>query len=459
MSNPEAIAYEKAAEAAARGPVPETAELLDAIEGVTRRFVVISDEQRDVIALWVLHCYAIDAADTTPYLAITSPEKRSGKSRLLEVLAQLVPRAMEAANISDAALFRALGGDDLPMTLLFDEIDTVFGPRQAQSKEELRGLINAGYRRGAVAWRCVGEGSKQEVKPYPVFGPKALAGIGELPDTIADRSIPIRLRRKSTSESVERGRFRTIKAATAPLAGAAGRWADAHLETLRVAEPVLPDELSDRAQDGAEPLLAIADLAGEDWGERARAALVALHRRVGDDSASWGVQLLADTRAAFGEADRLSTADLLAVLKEDEEGPWASWGKGADGLTPRALAKLLKPFEIHSKNVHLDDGRKPKGFLREQFEDSWTRYLVPNSPRNGSVAATSATLALESHKQGDSIRYLDPPGSGFEGTANPHSRAEVAQVAAENGNGAENGAGDDVEADLQRIAEKFGEGL
>lgn len=335
--NPEAVAYQEAVEAATKGPAPETGELLDAIEQVIKRFVILSDEQRDALALWVLHAFAIDAADTTPYLAITSPEKRSGKSRLLEVLAQLVPRAMEAANISDAALFRALGGDGLPVTLLFDEIDAVFGPRQAQNKEELRGLINAGYRRGAKAWRCVGEGSKQEAKPFPVFGPKALAGIGDLPDTVADRSVPIRLRRKSREEQVERGRFKTIKAATGPIAAAATRWAEVSTETLREAEPSLPDELSDRAQDGAEPLLAIADLAGEKWAARSRESLIALHRERGDEGASGGIQLLADIRAAFGDADKLPTVDLIEKLKLDDEGPWKAWGRAGDGITPRSL--------------------------------------------------------------------------------------------------------------------------
>ena len=259
------------------GPPPDTGELLDCIASTIRRYVVVSDAQRDAVALWVLHAHAIGAADTTPYLDISSAEKQSGKSRLLEVLAQLTPRTMEAANVSDAALFRALSGDDGPATLLYDEVDVLFGRGASTSKEEQRGLLNAGYRRGAVAWRCEGDGSKQAVTPYPVFGAKALAGIGELPETLADRSIPIRLRRRRPDEKVERGRYKVIAADCSPLKALAERWAEAHLDALTAAEPALPDELSDRAQDGGEPLLAIADLAGGEWPERAREALVELH--------------------------------------------------------------------------------------------------------------------------------------------------------------------------------------
>jgi hypothetical protein len=158
---------------ALNGPPPDTGAMLDSLATILRRFVVLSDAQRDALALWVPHTHTIAAADTTPYISISSAEKQSGKSRLLEVLAQLVARPMEAANVSDAALFRALAGEAGPATLLYDEVDTIFGKNASTAKEEQRGLLNAGYRRGAVAWRCEGEGSKQTVKPYPVFGPKA----------------------------------------------------------------------------------------------------------------------------------------------------------------------------------------------------------------------------------------------------------------------------------------------
>jgi hypothetical protein len=433
---------------ALNGPLPATGELLDSLVGVVRRFVVLTPEQLSVLALWVLHTHAVDAADTTPYLAITSPEKQSGKSRLLEVLAQLVARPMEAANISDAALFRALGGDDLPVTLLFDEIDAVFSKRTAPAKEELRGLINAGYRRGAVAWRCVGEGGKQEVIPFPVFGPKALAGIGQLPDTIADRSIPIRLRRKSREEKVARGRYKAIREAAQPLAADAVRWAAENGSRLKEATPALPDELSDRAQDGGEALVAIADLGGEEWGARARGALVTLHRDKAEEEASWPLQLLADIRRVFGDAERMSSAELLADLKEDETAPWASWGKGDGGLTARHLATLLRPYGIRPHTVR--QGGTFKGYKREQFEDSWERYLPPETADSALLSVTADTSALQSQKPDLFYPSQDPPCDGYENGANPHSNAVVTGVTDRTASG-------EQEAEAERLEKKFGE--
>ncbi len=380
---------------ALNGSGPPLAELLEEIGAVARRFVVLSDAQRDVVALWVVHAHAIMCADTTPYLGVSSPEKRSGKSRLLEVLAQLVPRPLEAANISEAALFRAVGEEGAPATVLFDEVDAIFSRKGGSDNDDLRGLINAGYRRGARAYRCVGEGAKQKVVAFPVFGAKALAGIGDLPETVADRSIPIRLHRRSRTEPIERGRYRAITDACELLRAAATAWAaaPATFEELVTASPELPDELDDRAQDGAEPLLAIADLAGESWPARARDALVDLFGQRPDEADSWGVQLLAGIRKAFEGEDRLATEALLEKLHEDEEAPWRSWNKG-NGLKPRGMANLLRPYEIRSRSLRISGGFA-KGYYATQFEDVFARYL----PSGDVLSVTPVTTALTSHKR------------------------------------------------------------
>jgi hypothetical protein len=121
--------------------------ILEAVARFLRRFVVLSEAQQSAIALWVAHSYVNEAADTTPYLWITSAEQRSGKSRLLEVVELLVWKPLPTANISDAALYRAIA--KMQPTPLFDEVDAIFSAK-ARDREDLRGLLNAGYRRGAV---------------------------------------------------------------------------------------------------------------------------------------------------------------------------------------------------------------------------------------------------------------------------------------------------------------------
>jgi hypothetical protein len=353
---------------------------------------------------------------------VTSAEKRSGKSRLLEVLHELAAGALATANISDAALFRAVA--EHKPSLLFDEVDAIFGPK-ARDREDLRGMLNAGHRRGQKVYRCGGP-KMTELQEFEVFCPKVLAGIGELPDTIADRSIPIRLQRKAPGEQVARVRQRELAAEATPLRERVAAWARCHADALQAARPDLPSELDDRAQDGAEPLLAIADLAGGRWPHRARSALVVLcaGRQAPDDD-SVGVRLLADIRVAFdaGKTDRLPTDRLLDRLAADDEAPWATW-KGS-GLTPRSLATLLKRYAIRSRTIRLADDSTPKGYLREQFEDVFGRYL-PAKP--GSIRHNATTPM---NTEDSAVFYLpqDRRVADSREPENPDEHWDVADVA------------------------------
>ena len=129
----------------------DTAGLLDAAASVYRRFVVMEEAERDVLALWTLHTYVPDSATATPFIAVTSAERESGKTRLLEI-AELRSRfPLRAASMSAAVLYTKV--QEACPTLLLDELDAVFGPRAKKENEELRGLLNAGNRRGSKAYR------------------------------------------------------------------------------------------------------------------------------------------------------------------------------------------------------------------------------------------------------------------------------------------------------------------
>ena len=350
------------------------AAVLGAIWAFVRRYVALSDEQADLVALWVLHTHAIDAADTTPYLDIKSAEKRSGKTRLLEVLALLTARPWLTGRVTSAVLVRKVAAE-VP-TLLLDESDAAFkGDREYA--ETLRGVLNAGFRRGGVASLCVSRGKDFDYADFAVFGPKAIAGIGRLPDTVADRAIPIELRRRRPSETVERFRIRKAGPNAVPIYDAVRAWAEANLDTLARAEPELPDELDDRAQDIVEPLLAIADRAGGEWPERARRAAVALLTgEEREDGESLGVRLLRDVQTVFDErrADRLSTGELLDSLTGMAEAPWGSLR--GEALDARGLARLLRPYGVKPEQLRVGE-TKVRGYRRAAFEDAWERYLAP----------------------------------------------------------------------------------
>jgi hypothetical protein len=356
-------------------PGPELGEILDELAGFVRRFVVVSEAQADAVAIWIAHTHCFDAAEQTPYLAICSAEKRSGKTRLLEVLELLVARPWLTGRVTAAVLARKVDAER--PTLLLDESDAAF-KGEKEYAEALRGLLNTGHRRGGKSTVCVGQGAELSYKDFSTFCAKAIAGIGKLPDTVADRSLPIRLERRAPGERAERFRrrdadldARVLREALEGIAGLGPR--------LEEARPDLPGELDDRAQDSAEPLLAIADLAEGDWPDRARRAIVELHGAREIDDESSGVRLLFEIWAVFEErdVDRLATADLLDALHRLDEAPWGDWyGKP---LSARSLAKMLRPYGVHSRTVRFDDDSTAKGFLREQFEAPWSRY-IPGSP-------------------------------------------------------------------------------
>ncbi|HEV2644138.1 MAG TPA: DUF3631 domain-containing protein, partial [Candidatus Elarobacter sp.] len=244
----------------------------------------------------------------------------------------------------------------------------------------LRALLNAGNRRGTSVPRCVGP--TQTLVDFAIFCPKALAGIGALPDTVVDRSISIRMSRKRRDESAARFRIREATPRAKEIHDRLQAWSDASISRLESARPQIPSVLDDRAEEAWEPLLAIADLAGGDWPERARAAAAQLAGTDETDDEALAILLLRDVSAVFREhdVDRLSSADLASGLCEIEESPWGEmYGKALDA---RGLARRVKPFAIRPRTVRFSDGTTAKGYHREQFEDAFARYHsdVPNAP-------------------------------------------------------------------------------
>lgn len=353
-------------------PAPiDVATVLDDTEAFIRRYVVLNDDQATAVALWAGHTHAVSAADCTPYLHINSPTKRTGKTRLLEVLEAIVARPWFTGRTTAAALVRKIDAES--PTLLLDESDATFkGPQEYA--EALRGVLNSGYRRSGKASVCIGQGAGVHAHDFATFCPKAIAGIGKLPDTVADRSIPIALRRRTRHEPVSRWRERDGHREGRSIRAALAKWATTAVASLRDARPELPQTLSDRGQDVWEPLLGIADAAGRDWPQRARQAAVALMGEVDDDSV--GIQLLADLRDIFSDTAVLSSADIVQKLTELADRPWATWTKGKP-IAGHALARLLKPFGVAAGGPMRVEGVVVRAYRRAAFEDAWERYLPP----------------------------------------------------------------------------------
>ncbi len=325
----------------ARGKSATGISILDDVSMFLGRFVAYPSTSTQVAhTLWVAHTHFMDRWESTPRIAFLSPEPGSGKTRALEVSELLVPRPVEAVNVTPAYLFRKVADEAGAPTILFDEIDTVFGPR-AKDNEEIRGLLNAGHRRGAVAGRCVVKGKVVTTEEIPAYSAVALAGLGGLPDTLLSRSVVVRMRRRAPGEQVEQFRRRLHKDDGHALRDRLSDWAN---EAEMDGWPIMPDGVEDRNADVWEALLAVADAAGGAWPGRARAACVALVAQSRESTPSLGVRLLADLRTVFGDQDAMSTDAILKALCDLDEAPWGDL-RGRP-LDPRRLARFLKDYEI-----------------------------------------------------------------------------------------------------------------
>ncbi|HWC35813.1 MAG TPA: DUF3631 domain-containing protein [Mycobacteriales bacterium] len=370
-----------------------SADLLDDVEAFVTRFVAYPSEAAVVaVVLWCAHAHLLDSFESTPRLAHLSPEPGSGKSRSLEVIELLVPRPVLAVNVTPAYLFRKVGGDEGRATVLFDEIDTVFGPK-AKDNEDIRGLLNAGHRRGATAGRCVVRGKTVETEELPAYAAVAIAGLGDsLPDTIMTRSVVVRMRRRAPHERVEPFRHRLHAPEGHALRDRLERWASEVRAEVTEAWPQIPPGVEDRNADVWEPLLAVADAAGGHWPVRARVAAVTFVTQSADRAWTLGVRLLDDLRTIFDSenVDGLHTQTLLDRLCELEEAPWGDLrGRPLDA---RGLARRLKAYDVEPKPVRIGDVVL-RGYRREDLADAWSRYLP--APPTGGVTTVTAATAIE----------------------------------------------------------------
>lgn len=359
----------------------DLAELLGEIRDTVRRFIICDSSTAIAAALWAAFTWCIDHVQVAPLLVITAPEKRCGKSQLLDVVGRLSFRPLVASNISAPAVFRVIEAH-CP-TLLIDEADSFM-----KENEELRGVINSGHtRQSAYVIRTVGD--DHEPRQFSTWGAKAISGIGHLAGTLMDRAIVLTLRRKLPTEKCSRLRHANPETFTR-LASMLARFAEDAGPSIGQARPNLPEELNDRAQDNWEALLAIADLAGGEWPTLSRSAALNLSGSE-HEPVSTATELLADIQEIFTikKVEQIATAELLVALIADDLKPWGSYSYGKP-ITPRQLSKRLNEFGIGSRNIrfHASGNVVLKGYQLDQFKDVFERYLAPSNPPNLPLPAT-----------------------------------------------------------------------
>ncbi|ACU34145.1 DUF3631 domain-containing protein [Actinosynnema mirum] len=358
--------------------------VLDQVRDFVKRFSVFPDEHcAPTLALWYAHTWVADAFYTTPRLVLSSPEAGSGKTRVLEIAQHLTREPEMTAGGSAAALVRMVAAG--PISILMDEVDTVFGTGGA-GNEEVRQMLNLGYKRTATIPKTKGDpASGFTVERLPIFAPAALAGLaGRMPDTITTRAITIHLRRRRHDEPVEPYRESKVVRQATPIREALGDWTASIGENLIEAEPDMPPGVEDRPAEIWEPLLAIADVAGGHWPETARAACshFVLNQK---STQTLGVRLLDDLRALFTAegTERMHTAEIVTRLRGLEDAPWADLnGKPLDS---RQLARQLSLYQV-APLTFKHKNTNAKGYVtyptntqvtQVGLADAWARYLAP----------------------------------------------------------------------------------
>jgi hypothetical protein len=355
-----------------------TAMLAD-VESFITRYAILPAPARLPVGLWAIATHLAEHFDSFPYLSLSSPLPRCGKTRVLEILELLCARPWRGTAPTEAALFRYI--ESSQPTLLLDEVEGLAGKKTSERDAAVLAILNAGYKKGQTVFRCVGASHK--LRKFHVYGPKAFACIGTLPGALKDRCIVIAMQRRAPGDRVARFRSGRTKQEAVPVQEAITRTVRALVSEIQAAYSDLPELsfLSDRDEELFAPLFSVcAVLAPGRLKELEGCARALCEAKVGDavdDSLS--LRLLSDVRAVWPRnQENILSAILIEALRALPESPWAAEIE----LNQRKLARMLKGFGIRTRTVRAVDGRG-QGYVREELRAAFERYLPLEAPTPG----------------------------------------------------------------------------
>ena len=331
-------------------------------------------------AVWAAHTHAIDACDYTPYLSITAPTMRCGKTHLMRIVGFMSARSMMASSISSAAAYRSM--EKWHPTLFIDEVDKALRAG-SEAAEVLLQILTTGNERGVKAIRAVGQGANMDVAEFDPFGAKGFTSIKRLPDELKDRSITIELER-AKPEKIKHFRVSVIARECQPIGASLAAWIQPQISELRNARPENP--FTGRDADILELLLSIADAAGEDVPDLFRKACKALLSIKIEAEDQIGIRLLTDIKTVFDEMEieslfpdeehKIKSMLLCERLAQMEDHPWVDILRGERPINPAVLARMLKPFHVQAEHKRVGTETHPQRvYLRSQFEKLWSVYV------------------------------------------------------------------------------------
>jgi len=298
-----------------------------------------------MLTAWTMLSYVYPVFDAVPYLAVHGPAG-SGKSRVFELLSQLVLRPLSTSNISNPALFRSL--DSFGGVALIDEAERLRDSRSPDVAELLSSLL-AGYKRGGSATRCEKTGDGFSMQHYRVFGPKALAGIAGLPPALASRCIPVPMFRSppgSPKPMLRVGsdgeRWEMLRDALHSLAMEHGPdWL-----ALPSRKDLVPP-MSGRDFELWQPLLSLAAWLDERSAEKMlpvlqEHALRSIEASREDATPPEDEMLLRALARSVAASMRLTAGELLREVQGEDSATFRNW-------SPRAVANRFSRYGIRSR--------------------------------------------------------------------------------------------------------------
>ena len=369
-------------------------QLATTINDLYQAHIKAGEHDYSAITLWTFLTYCYDEFDILTKLLLKSPQKRCGKSTLLEMLEALVYKGKLASGISSASIYRAV--DMYKPCLLLDEADAYM-----KQDENMRGIVNAGHkRRSAHIVRC--EGDPIETKDFSLWSPMAISGIGKQAGTIMDRSIVINMRRKLPGEIVHKIPRRFYEN-NRVLRKQLLRWSQDNKEALHVANPPMPHSDNDRATDNWHPLFCIAEVIGGDWPQKALCAFEEAAGLVTDEDNA--IMLLEDLQKLFSSNDRLHSGEIISKLVEMEDRPWSEFIHNTYPISKNRLAEMLKEFDIRPKQMKFN-GVNLRGYKKQFFAETFARYLPPPETATPLPVNDTASVAVAPKVAGNTSRAL-----------------------------------------------------
>jgi hypothetical protein len=394
------------------------AELLTELSDAIGKYVIMDAHQRDATALWTVFAHAHDFRDFAPLLIAKSAVKRSGKSRLAEIMERLAPRPLYIAGLTVTFIERAI--DDHRPTLIIDEGDRIRKGDQALA-QRVDAQFNRSFRRSAahVGKNVPLPGGGYAPRLFSTWAPTFIAGIGKQADTAEDRAVIITLKRKLPTEKVKQLRAKDGKDLVV-LARKVARFVADNEDRLRTYVPAELEIDNDRAKDVWEPLLVVAETAGGEWPGRARRAVAELLGEAVEEEDEFKIRLLGDIRELFlaafpvghaiykakpdwrpSDGPRLSSIDIVRKLLAIEDRPYSALGKAQKPFTQHELGRALREFKIRPGTVRpFNSQATAKGYYLHQFEDAFAHYLS-TPEKASSFSQTPKTGTSNRHKLHD----------------------------------------------------------